>query len=282
MFLTIGWALHYLPFFIMQRQLFLHHYFPALYCAILLLGTVFDLVTITFKPKVRLQVAAFILFLALWSFWHWSPLVYAGQWTKKECQNAKWLKTWDFSCADFNVKYSDYAPKVAQAVNLTTTDAAADDTNTAEVPKVEPVADIFQKKIEQEAQPKASIAPIIQEHKAEDNQPLRIIDEDDEVEEVAKAPIAEKKDEQTTGQQQEPARDPNQQQEEAVPIPDPVGNDQTTKAEGAEAAEAKRDIEEQVVKVDEEGNEIGADGVVTITVVKEIEVEEQVEPVEAA
>ena len=26
---VLGWAFHYFPFYLMQRQLFLHHYFPA-------------------------------------------------------------------------------------------------------------------------------------------------------------------------------------------------------------------------------------------------------------
>jgi len=42
-FLFIGWSLHYFPFFIMGRQLFLHHYLPALYFAILLSCCVFRL-----------------------------------------------------------------------------------------------------------------------------------------------------------------------------------------------------------------------------------------------
>lgn len=33
-FLVLGWFLHYFPFFLMSRQLFLHHYFPALYFAV--------------------------------------------------------------------------------------------------------------------------------------------------------------------------------------------------------------------------------------------------------
>lgn len=181
MFLVIGWAMHYLPFFIMQRQLFLHHYFPALYCAILLLGTVFDLATITFKPKVRLQVAAVVMVLALWSYWHFSPLVYAGQWTKKECTSSKWLKNWDFSCADFNDKYSDYYPKHAQAVEISAV-TPGNDTATLEAPKVEPVRDVFQAKLDQEAKPKASIAPIAAEKKEDEpNLPLRIIEDDDEL-----------------------------------------------------------------------------------------------------
>lgn len=101
-FLFLGWVMHYFPFFIMQRQLFLHHYLPALYFSILLFASVFDLATSTLRPQFRVQMAAIILIFALWAFQHWSPLVYAGKWTKQDCEDAKWLKNWDFSCNDFH------------------------------------------------------------------------------------------------------------------------------------------------------------------------------------
>ena len=96
-FLFIGWVLHYAPFFLMGRQLFLHHYFPALYFAILLSCSIFDLITSTLRPRVRLQIAAVLVVLAIWNFQHLSPLAYGGPWTKDKCHSAKWLKTWDFS-----------------------------------------------------------------------------------------------------------------------------------------------------------------------------------------
>ncbi|KAF9040827.1 glycosyltransferase family 39 protein [Panaeolus papilionaceus] len=96
-FLFIGWGLHYFPFFLMGRQLFLHHYFPALYFAILLSCTVFDLITSTLRPRVRLQIAAVLMILAIWNFQHLSPLAYGSPWTRTKCEKAKWLKTWDFS-----------------------------------------------------------------------------------------------------------------------------------------------------------------------------------------
>ncbi|KAJ7476966.1 glycosyltransferase family 39 protein [Mycena galericulata] len=107
-FLFLGWFLHYFPFFLMARQLFLHHYFPALYFAILLLASVFDLVTSTLRPRVRLQIAAVLIILAVWNFVHFSPLAYGGQWTKSKCNSSKWLKTWDFSCNDFPESYAEY------------------------------------------------------------------------------------------------------------------------------------------------------------------------------
>ncbi|KAM0750753.1 glycosyltransferase family 39 protein [Meredithblackwellia eburnea MCA 4105] len=96
-FLVLGWFLHYFPFFLMQRQLFLHHYFPALYFAILLSACVFDLTTSMLKPRIRLQVAIVLLLITLYNFWYFSPLTYAGVWTRQQCENAKWLRNWDFS-----------------------------------------------------------------------------------------------------------------------------------------------------------------------------------------
>ncbi|KAJ7174473.1 glycosyltransferase family 39 protein [Mycena filopes] len=107
-FLFLGWFLHYFPFFLMGRQLFLHHYFPALYFAILLLAGVFDLVTSTLRPRVRLQIAGVLIILAVWNFAHFSPLAYGNQWTKTKCMSSKWLKTWDFSCNDFHDSYNEY------------------------------------------------------------------------------------------------------------------------------------------------------------------------------
>ncbi|KAH8105409.1 mannosyltransferase 1 [Cristinia sonorae] len=108
-FLFVGWALHFGPFFLMSRQLFLHHYFPALYFAILLACGVFDLVTSTLKPRVRLQIAAFLIAISIWNYYYLSPLAYGTQWTKSKCEQAKWLSTWDFSCNDFPETYAGYS-----------------------------------------------------------------------------------------------------------------------------------------------------------------------------
>jgi dolichyl-phosphate-mannose-protein mannosyltransferase len=81
----------------MQRQLFLHHYLPSLYFSILCFCAVFDYVTSSVRPRVKLQAAAVVLVLAIWAFAYFSPLTYADHWTKGRCEKAKWLKSWDFS-----------------------------------------------------------------------------------------------------------------------------------------------------------------------------------------
>jgi len=101
-FLFMGWGLHYFPFFLMSRQLFLHHYLPALYFAILLLCAVFDFMTSTLRPRWRLQIAAVLIICAVWNFSIFSPLVYGNTWTRQECEKAKWFRTWDFSWYEIN------------------------------------------------------------------------------------------------------------------------------------------------------------------------------------
>ncbi|KAJ7618447.1 glycosyltransferase family 39 protein [Roridomyces roridus] len=153
-FLFLGWFLHYFPFYLMARQLFLHHYFPALYFAILLFAGVFDFVTSTLRPRVRLQIAAVLIILAIWNFVHFSPLAYGTQWTRSKCMSSKWLKTWDFSCNEFPESYSEYAgvhaPTTHSVPSIATAQGAPEgepeaETTTASVIKVkpEPGHDIF-------------------------------------------------------------------------------------------------------------------------------------------
>ncbi|KAG0151050.1 hypothetical protein CROQUDRAFT_651569 [Cronartium quercuum f. sp. fusiforme G11] len=109
-YLTLGWATHYFPFFLMNRQLFLHHYFPALYYAILLTSSIFDLATAKSRTKTRLKALSLIVLVAVWSWWVFAPITYAGLWTRTECERARWLRTWDFSCHEFFESRQQYYP----------------------------------------------------------------------------------------------------------------------------------------------------------------------------
>ncbi|KAN0097991.1 glycosyltransferase family 39 protein [Tylopilus felleus] len=118
-FLFTGYFFHYFPFFLMSRQLFLHHYFPALYFSILMACAVFDFATSTLKPKIRLQIAAVLAIVAIWNFSKFSPLAYGNPWTKKQCESAQWVKTWDFACNDFYDDYAQYDVVVGTTQNKT-------------------------------------------------------------------------------------------------------------------------------------------------------------------
>ncbi|KAK4456876.1 glycosyltransferase [Cladorrhinum samala] len=105
---VLGWALHYFPFYIMQRQLFLHHYFPALYFSIISFCQVYDfvvarisLVGLKQNPIVGKAGAISLLALSAIVFYLYSPLAYGDVWTKSECNRVKLFKTWDWDCNTF-------------------------------------------------------------------------------------------------------------------------------------------------------------------------------------
>jgi len=182
-FLALGWSLHYFPFYLMQRQLFLHHYFPALYFAILLYCGIFDLLTSTLRPRIRFQIATVLIVLAIWSFTHFSPLAYGSPWTKASCISSKWVKTWDFACNEFLDDYSQYKGSVAPTptksfVSVSTVDApgrapivvedpgqAKNDENdlkqtTLIIDKVQPGRDIFADEKVKNIESKQPVEPI--------------------------------------------------------------------------------------------------------------------------
>ncbi|TIB18164.1 hypothetical protein E3P92_00756 [Wallemia ichthyophaga] len=107
-FVVSGWALHYLPFFLLARQLFVHHYLPALFFSVLLTAVVFDMASGCLRPRIRLQIAAVTALVAVIVFFRYSALVYALEWTQGECDSARWLSRWDFACGEFPPQYTDY------------------------------------------------------------------------------------------------------------------------------------------------------------------------------
>ncbi|SJX66472.1 related to dolichyl-phosphate-mannose-protein mannosyltransferase [Sporisorium reilianum f. sp. reilianum] len=117
-FLALGWALHYLPFFLMNRQLFLHHYLPALYFSILVLAVVFDFSTSTLRPRFRLVAGVVVGVVVLAGFVRYTPLTYGGDWTLQACEKARWRKGWDFNCAEFprDVREFDSFPPSVQTL----------------------------------------------------------------------------------------------------------------------------------------------------------------------
>ncbi|KKA29200.1 hypothetical protein TD95_000934 [Thielaviopsis punctulata] len=113
---VLGWALHYFPFYLMQRQLFLHHYFPALYFGVFAFAQIFDYATARISiPGVKAKgfifnkvAAVAFLVLTVIAFYLWAPLAYGNVWTKGQCQSLKLWKTWDFDCNTFYDTYEQY------------------------------------------------------------------------------------------------------------------------------------------------------------------------------
>lgn len=131
----LGWALHYFPFFLMKRQLFLHHYFPALYFGVIALSQLFDFATARFgglgknMPFINRAATSLFLVLAIAAFALYSPLAYGNEWTKGECNTLKLFSNWDFDCNTFYDKYDDYASARSAVFNATAVDAPSSETS---------------------------------------------------------------------------------------------------------------------------------------------------------
>ncbi|KAI1648828.1 glycosyltransferase family 39 protein [Daldinia loculata] len=138
---VLGWAFHYFPFFLMGRQLFLHHYFPALVFAVLAFSQFIDFATARFasvRGNSIINKASVVTLLAISAvvFALYSPLAYGNAWTKAECNRVKLFSTWDWDCNTFLESYEAYsglASPIAQ-----TSQPAVDNKN--QVP-VQPAAD---------------------------------------------------------------------------------------------------------------------------------------------
>ncbi|KAJ5119678.1 Dolichyl-phosphate-mannose--protein mannosyltransferase 1 [Penicillium atrosanguineum] len=129
---VLGWAFHYFPFFLMARQLFMHHYLPALYFAILVFCQQVDFVTnrikclgLASKPAIGKLLMTVFLLLSIAVFTLYSPLVYGNPWTQGACEKVKLLSSWDFDCNTFHADLSQYVTSIDSPVAVPTTQPAA-------------------------------------------------------------------------------------------------------------------------------------------------------------
>jgi dolichyl-phosphate-mannose-protein mannosyltransferase len=118
-FLVMAWGLHWIPFFIMGRQLFLHHYFPAFIFSVLAVSAFLDLVLrVTRLPspgspsafwhwnqnrwggKLLWSIVTVLVTMYTISFYYFLPLTYGtGFPNPDEIVKRKWLSSWDLQYA---------------------------------------------------------------------------------------------------------------------------------------------------------------------------------------
>jgi dolichyl-phosphate-mannose-protein mannosyltransferase len=127
----LGWAFHYFPFYLMARQLFLHHYLPALYFAIMALCQMYDFVSYRFDvfrlrqyPAIGQAAAVGFLAIAITVFTIYSPIAYGNAWTKSQCKSAKLFKTWDWDCNNFLDSYDAYHVTAVPSISAVPTSVA--------------------------------------------------------------------------------------------------------------------------------------------------------------
>ena len=95
--ILLGWFFHYFPFYLMQRQLFLHHYFPALYFAILTLGFLVDFV-LRERPRVVQYAAYGVLYTIVTGLYvFFIPICWGMTGSNQQYKYMKWFDTWRIS-----------------------------------------------------------------------------------------------------------------------------------------------------------------------------------------
>lgn len=116
----LGWWLHYFPSFLMERQLFLHHYLGSLYFGVLALGQALELGVSTIKCRYLAMAlpALAVLVAGTWYVWY-SPLIYGSSWTKSMCQSSV-FGDMDWDCNLFPESYGDYTEanrKISESIS---------------------------------------------------------------------------------------------------------------------------------------------------------------------
>jgi len=113
-FFVLAWFFHYMPFFLMGRSLFLHHYLPALIMNYLLYAAIFQFMFIqgvdspvslgaprrhatrTVKNWLSWVAAVILVGMQAEVFWYFVPITYGSAGLDVDGVKARqWLKTWD-------------------------------------------------------------------------------------------------------------------------------------------------------------------------------------------
>ncbi|BFZ62273.1 Dolichyl-phosphate-mannose--protein mannosyltransferase 4 [Saitoella coloradoensis] len=122
-FFVLAWAAHWIPFWGMGRQLFLHHYLPGHLCSSLVLGAVVEFIggrihekaarimgnghdARKFKEELARGVGmeeimvTGLLGVLVWTFWWFAPVTYGTPGLDvKGVLGRKWMSTWDLHFA---------------------------------------------------------------------------------------------------------------------------------------------------------------------------------------
>ena len=93
----LGWFLHYLPFVVMARVTYVHHYYPALYFAILTLGFLVDFV-LRERPRVVQYAAYGVLYTIVTGLYvFFIPICWGMTGSNQQYKYMKWFDTWRIS-----------------------------------------------------------------------------------------------------------------------------------------------------------------------------------------
>jgi dolichyl-phosphate-mannose-protein mannosyltransferase len=91
----LGWFLHYIPFYIMGRVMYVHHYFPALYFAMIAFVVLVDEFAKRI-PKIagQMVLAVFGIIFTV-TFIYFKDFVFGMQGPASNWASRQWLQSWN-------------------------------------------------------------------------------------------------------------------------------------------------------------------------------------------
>jgi dolichyl-phosphate-mannose-protein mannosyltransferase len=90
----LGWFLEYIPFWIMGRVTYLHHYFPALYFAIVCLTLTLDHLTTRFTPKFKNAILLIFGIAVIANYIYFIDFSFGMKGPASDYDGRRWLKSW--------------------------------------------------------------------------------------------------------------------------------------------------------------------------------------------
>lgn len=100
MYPMIGWFLHYLPFVVMARVTYVHHYYPALYFAIIVAGFCLDWSTTNMRKDKQWLLYGALYLITAGLFWYFRAICFGLVGTANVWSHLRWLKSWKMCDAE--------------------------------------------------------------------------------------------------------------------------------------------------------------------------------------
>lgn len=91
---VLGWFLHYMPFVAMARVTYVHHYYPALYFAILTYGFLADWVLRKRAKEIQIAVYGLLYAIVIGLYIYFIPISWGMVGPNKEYSRLKWFDNW--------------------------------------------------------------------------------------------------------------------------------------------------------------------------------------------
>ncbi|CAI4218186.1 unnamed protein product [Parascedosporium putredinis] len=93
----IGWVLHYLPSAVMARVTYVHHYYPALYFAVLIFAFLVDWFVRGKNKTVQYAVFGFLYTLTIGLYVYFIPICWGMTGPNRQYSYMKWFNNWRVS-----------------------------------------------------------------------------------------------------------------------------------------------------------------------------------------